>query len=103
MNSCFIFRMFLLKVSNFYQKCFLILFFISNTVYISNAEHSTIHVISEKKLYNYLYINYNSVIVYVPWRGGRVVEGSGLENRHSEQLSRVRIPLSPLFCLSFDV
>jgi hypothetical protein len=44
-----------------------------------------------------LYLVYTKLVVRFFWRGGRVVEGSGLENRHSEQLSRVRIPLSPYF------
>ena len=31
-----------------------------------------------------------------PWRGGRVVDGTGLENRHTK-VSWVRIPPSPPF------
>ena len=35
-------------------------------------------------------------------RDGRVVDSSGLENRYSSQeLSRVRIPLSPFACEMF--
>lgn len=35
-------------------------------------------------------------------RDGRVVDSSGLENRHSfQKLSRVRIPLSPFACEMF--
>lgn len=35
-------------------------------------------------------------------RDGRVVDSSGLENRHSfQKLSRVRIPLSPFPCEMF--
>ena len=54
------------------------------------------------RLVKSLYVVYTILVADFFWRGGRVVEGSGLENRHSEQLSRVRIPLSPYFyCFLF--
>ncbi len=44
----------------------------------------------------YLLNNLTLVIVFYPWRGGRVVEGSGLENRRSLcGLPWVRIPPPP--------
>jgi hypothetical protein len=56
---------------------------------------SNIFFCTTETLGNRVYLVYNKLVAHLFWRGGRVVEGSGLENRHSEQLSRVRIPLSP--------
>ena len=46
---------------------------------------------------NHIEIDFYKSYVYISsWTDGRVVEGTGLENRHTGSLvSRVRIPLCP--------